>query len=161
MCMSRASAGRGARHSQGDRDGRKRGRERHSDSRTRRCLGTGRATVGVARGTATVARGTGRGAWCILTLDTAARRSLRATETIVKNHPHALRHSHASALIPTGQDVVTVSRRLGHASPTSIGLGVNFRSSHFILYSLKSGTVSGEGGIRTQGTITRTTVFEF
>jgi integrase len=31
---------------------------------------------------------------------------------------HALRHSHASALIATGQDVVTVSRRLGHASPT-------------------------------------------
>ena len=31
---------------------------------------------------------------------------------------HALRHSHASALIAGGQDVVTVSRRLGHASPT-------------------------------------------
>jgi integrase len=31
---------------------------------------------------------------------------------------HALRHSHASALIAAGQDVVTVSRRLGHASPT-------------------------------------------
>ena len=31
---------------------------------------------------------------------------------------HALRHSHASALIASGQDVVTVSRRLGHASPT-------------------------------------------
>jgi integrase len=31
---------------------------------------------------------------------------------------HALRHSHASALISSGQDVVTVSRRLGHASPT-------------------------------------------
>ena len=31
---------------------------------------------------------------------------------------HALRHTHASALIASGQDVVTVSRRLGHASPT-------------------------------------------
>jgi integrase len=30
---------------------------------------------------------------------------------------HALRHSHASALIAAGIDVVTVSRRLGHASP--------------------------------------------
>lgn len=30
---------------------------------------------------------------------------------------HALRHSHASALIAAGLDVVSVSRRLGHASP--------------------------------------------
>jgi integrase len=30
---------------------------------------------------------------------------------------HALRHSHASALIAAGLDVVVVSRRLGHASP--------------------------------------------
>ena len=30
---------------------------------------------------------------------------------------HALRHSHASALIAAGLDVVTVSRRLGHANP--------------------------------------------
>jgi integrase len=30
---------------------------------------------------------------------------------------HALRHSHASALIAAGLDVVAVSRRLGHASP--------------------------------------------
>lgn len=30
---------------------------------------------------------------------------------------HALRHSHASALIAAGLDVVTVSRRLGHGSP--------------------------------------------
>jgi integrase len=36
---------------------------------------------------------------------------------------HALRHSHASALIAAGIDVVTVSRRLGHASP-NITLGV-------------------------------------
>lgn len=31
---------------------------------------------------------------------------------------HALRHTHASALISAGLDVVTVSRRLGHANPT-------------------------------------------
>src|SRR5215207_3968986 len=31
---------------------------------------------------------------------------------------HALRHSHASAIIASGTDIVTVSRRLGHASPT-------------------------------------------
>jgi len=30
---------------------------------------------------------------------------------------HALRHSHASALIAAGMDVVAVSQRLGHASP--------------------------------------------
>jgi integrase len=43
---------------------------------------------------------------------------------LVKSHVlpqvkfHALRHSHASALIAAGLDVVTVSRRLGHSSPT-------------------------------------------
>jgi len=31
---------------------------------------------------------------------------------------HALRHTHASALINAGLDVVAISRRLGHASPT-------------------------------------------
>jgi integrase len=30
---------------------------------------------------------------------------------------HALRHTHASALIASGQDVVQISRRLGHGSP--------------------------------------------
>jgi integrase len=36
---------------------------------------------------------------------------------------HALRHTHASQLIAAGMDVLTISRRLGHASPT-ITLGV-------------------------------------
>ncbi len=36
---------------------------------------------------------------------------------------HSLRHTHASQLIAAGVDVVTVSRRLGHGSPT-ITLGV-------------------------------------
>jgi integrase len=31
---------------------------------------------------------------------------------------HALRHTHASHLIDAGIDVVMISRRLGHASPT-------------------------------------------
>ena len=31
---------------------------------------------------------------------------------------HSLRHTHASALIAAGKDVVTISRRLGHAKPT-------------------------------------------
>lgn len=35
---------------------------------------------------------------------------------------HSLRHTHASALIAAGMDVLTVSRRLGHSSP-SITLG--------------------------------------
>jgi integrase len=30
---------------------------------------------------------------------------------------HALRHTHASQLIGAGIDVVTISRRLGHAKP--------------------------------------------
>jgi integrase len=36
---------------------------------------------------------------------------------------HALRHTHASQLIASGMDVLTISRRLGHASPT-VTLGV-------------------------------------
>jgi integrase len=31
---------------------------------------------------------------------------------------HALRHTHVSALIAAGLDVVAVSRRIGHANPT-------------------------------------------
>jgi integrase len=31
---------------------------------------------------------------------------------------HALRHTHASQLIAEGMDVLTISRRLGHGSPT-------------------------------------------
>jgi integrase len=36
---------------------------------------------------------------------------------------HSLRHSHASALIAAGLDVLTISRRLGHGSPV-VTLGV-------------------------------------
>jgi integrase len=31
--------------------------------------------------------------------------------------PHTLRHTHASQLITSGIDILTVSRRLGHSSP--------------------------------------------
>jgi len=31
---------------------------------------------------------------------------------------HSLRHTHASHLIASGLDVLTISRRLGHANPT-------------------------------------------
>ena len=31
---------------------------------------------------------------------------------------HSLRHTHVSALIASGVDVVTISRRIGHSSPT-------------------------------------------
>jgi integrase len=33
-------------------------------------------------------------------------------------HFHALRHTHASILISEGIDIVQISKRLGHASPT-------------------------------------------
>ena len=31
---------------------------------------------------------------------------------------HSLRHTHASMLIASGMDILTISRRLGHSSPT-------------------------------------------
>ena len=36
---------------------------------------------------------------------------------------HSLRHTHASMLIAAGMDILTISRRLGHVSPT-VTLGV-------------------------------------
>ena len=36
---------------------------------------------------------------------------------------HALRHTHASQLIASGMDVLTICRRLGHGNPT-ITLGI-------------------------------------
>jgi integrase len=46
-----------------------------------------------------------------------------ATLDLPRANLHALRHTHASQLIASGMDVLTVSRRLGHGSPT-ITLGV-------------------------------------
>ena len=31
---------------------------------------------------------------------------------------HSLRHTHASMLVASGMNILTISRRLGHASPT-------------------------------------------
>jgi integrase len=44
----------------------------------------------------------------------------RATEAIGMPEAglHSLRHTHASMLIASGMDILTISRRLGHASPT-------------------------------------------
>jgi integrase len=40
------------------------------------------------------------------------------SDTGLKVTLHALRHTHASSLIAAGIDVLAISRRLGHASPT-------------------------------------------
>ncbi|HUK06223.1 MAG TPA: site-specific integrase, partial [Stellaceae bacterium] len=50
------------------------------------------------------------------------RRAVRSLGLPLVNF-HALRHSHASALIAAGLDVVAVSKRLGHRSPT-VTLGI-------------------------------------
>jgi integrase len=42
---------------------------------------------------------------------------MRRAEGVPRITFHALRHTHASALIASGMDVVRVSRRLGHSSP--------------------------------------------
>jgi integrase len=49
--------------------------------------------------------------------------SVAMAEAGLKVTLHSLRHTHASSLIAAGVDVLTISRRLGHASPT-ITLGV-------------------------------------
>ena len=56
-------------------------------------------------------------------------RDLVKSRNLPKVTFHALRHSHASALIAAGLDVVTVSRRLGHASPA---LTLNVYSHLFV-----------------------------
>ena len=45
-------------------------------------------------------------------------RQIRRLDGIPSVKFHCLRHAHASALIAAGLDVVKVSKRLGHASPT-------------------------------------------
>jgi integrase len=50
-------------------------------------------------------------------------RRLMAARGLPRVTLQALRHSHASALIAAGTDIVTVSRRLGHGSPT-VTLGI-------------------------------------
>jgi len=61
---------------------------------------------------------------------------------------HALRHSHASALIAAGLDVVAVSKRMGHASP-SITLRVY---AHLFDKRSDAGAAAAiEAAMRTQG----------
>ena len=57
--------------------------------------------------------------------DLLSQRWRRAADALGLDHLtfHALRHTHASALIAAGLDVVTVSKRLGHGSP-AITLGI-------------------------------------
>jgi integrase len=51
--------------------------------------------------------------------NTLSRNWLRSTGAVGRPiNLHSLRHHHASNLIAAGLDVLTVSRRLGHASPT-------------------------------------------
>jgi integrase len=38
---------------------------------------------------------------------------------------HALRHTHASQLIVAGVDIVTISKRLGHADEFGANIGTN------------------------------------
>jgi integrase len=53
-----------------------------------------------------------------LSPDTITRRWERATKALgLKATLHSLRHTHASTLILSGLDVISVSRRLGHSSP--------------------------------------------
>ena len=54
-----------------------------------------------------------------LSPDTLSRdwRRVTATRKLPRVAFHALRHTHASALIASGLDVLTISRRLGHGSP--------------------------------------------
>ena len=69
---------------------------------------------------------------------------------------HSLRHTHASMLITGGVDVLTVSRRLGHASPT-ITLNVyghlihcgDDRAAQIVAAAFGSKMVA-DGGKRTQ-----------
>jgi integrase len=49
--------------------------------------------------------------------------SVAMVETGMAVSLHSLRHTHASSLIAAGLDILTISRRLGHASPT-ITLGI-------------------------------------
>ena len=51
--------------------------------------------------------------------DTLSKNRLRATAAVGRRiNLHSLRHHHASNLIAAGIDVLTISRRLGHANPS-------------------------------------------
>src|SRR5262249_50019757 len=63
---------------------------------------------------------------------------------------HSLRHTHASMLIAAGVDILTISRRLGHSSPTiTLGVyghlvhGMDDRAAQIMDAALGSKTVAG------------------
>src|SRR5262245_21291316 len=70
--------------------------------------GSSRNYQGSDRSRRLISRRVYRGAQRMLTMETLGMSTVSL---------HSLRHSHASALIAAGIDVITVSRRLGHASP--------------------------------------------
>jgi integrase len=51
-------------------------------------------------------------------VELAMKRSVRVKANMSLGSLHALRHTHASQLIADAMDVLTISRRLGHGSPT-------------------------------------------
>lgn len=51
-----------------------------------------------------------------MSLDTIGWYMGKLSKHNLKVHPHALRHSNASILVASGQDIKTVSHRLGHAN---------------------------------------------
>src|SRR5215470_4621544 len=66
---------------------------------------------------------------------------------------HSLRHTHASVLIASGLDILTISRRLGHSSPTitlsvygHVIHGGDDRAAQIMDAAFGSKTVAGSGG---------------
>jgi integrase len=65
---------------------------------------------------------------------------------------HSLRHTHASMLIAAGMDILTISRRLGHASPTitlntygHLIHGADDRAAAIMYEAFGSNSVAGSG----------------
>jgi integrase len=74
-------------------------------------------------------------------------RNTRAARKLPKVTFHAFRHTHASALIAAGLDVVAISRRLGHSSPV-----VTLRIYAHLFNRDDSAAVAAiEAAMRTQG----------
>ncbi|MGA8320353.1 MAG: tyrosine-type recombinase/integrase [Xanthobacteraceae bacterium] len=63
---------------------------------------------------------------------------------------HALRHTHASQLIASGMDVLTISRRLGHSSPTITFTATSSPTPTIGRCSGRSSLRKGANGMRTK-----------
>jgi integrase len=77
---------------------------------------------------------------------------MRRAEGIPRVTFHALRHTHASALIASGMDVVRVSRRLGHSSP-DVTLRIyahqfDARADHGNAAAIEAALMGGKDGSR-------------